>query len=514
VTLATINAAESLVSGNEYLGKVTGISDGMLGGWVINWNNPHEQPVVTLLDGEAVIAARLPVGRTKAVIESGVTANAHRFELPLPATVLDGRQHILSVRVGSSGRDLPGSPIMFGPTDVASIGRSLSVAFEKLHQLERDVISLRPSLDQTQIERKMTAVILDRVDMLLNIHRDSVERELAVMRRQLTELNRRSLGDDADVIQAIGTAAQVDDEPVRSPRSFSVMARSAPLVTYDLSEGPGAVKPRDDITWTKVAGSSALSILGSGGAELHGVPGGPATLIVHGSGVVDPLEFCGIVFAYHGLALIGRVEFGDADDWVLLGTTAGRPIAELFEAGLAVRYLPDLAKPSGQLSMRQIAILPVNRAPERLELAPPKTVVRYVGSESSRDGWYAVETGARGGFNWMGAQAEISFRVRPTGTYRLNIPEVRPLAPEIMPKLQLMLGGIPLKSEVTPASEDNSVFSVTALARLPDTGTEELTLRLSFPDECVRSPMELGRNDDQRPLTMALRAVTLSAVAS
>ncbi|MGD0191543.1 MAG: hypothetical protein ABSD74_12450, partial [Rhizomicrobium sp.] len=79
VTLPTIDAAESLISGNEYLGKVTGITDGMVCGWVINWNNPHEQPSVTLLDGETVIVARLPVGRTTAVVESGVTASAHRF---------------------------------------------------------------------------------------------------------------------------------------------------------------------------------------------------------------------------------------------------------------------------------------------------------------------------------------------------------------------------------------------------------------------------------------------------
>jgi hypothetical protein len=171
-----------------------------------------------------------------------------------------------------------------------------------------------------------------------------------------------------------------------------------------------------------------------------------------------------------------------------------------------------MTKPSAQLTMNRIAILPANRVPERFEPAAPKTVVRYIGSESSRDGWYAVEPGARGGFNWMGAQAEIVFRVRPASAYRLNIPEIRPLAPEIMPKLQIMLGGVAVKAEVTPASVDNSVFSVAALARLPANGSEDLTLRLSFPDDCVRSPMELGRNDDQRPLTMAVRAVTLSAV--
>jgi hypothetical protein len=403
---------------------------------------------------------------------------------------------------------------MFGPTDVASIGHSMSVAFDKLHQLERDVFALRPSLDQAQIERRMTGNILDRVDMLLNIHRDSIERELAILRRQVTELNRRSSPGEADVIQPAPLAVRIDDEPLQPPQSFTVMTRSAPLISYDLLERPDSVKPWGEIAWSSSTGSAGLAILGSGGAELHGVPGSQATLIVHGSGATDPLEFCGIVFAYNGLVLVGRVEIGDSGDWTLLGTTAGRSVDSLAGSGFVIRYLPDLAKPSAHLTMRRIAILPANRVPERLDPTLPKTVVRYIGSESSRDGWYAVEPGARGGFNWMGPQAELTFRIRPAAAYRLSIPEVRPLAPGIMPKLGIILGGVPVKAEVTPASGDKTVFGVTAVARVPDSGSEELTLRLSFPDECVRSPMELGRNDDQRPLTMAVRAVTLSATTS
>ena len=176
ITLARIEDAESLLSGAEYVGKVIGIADGMLRGWVLNWHNPHEEPVFTLRDGDITILTRPIKGRTNVVIETGVTANAYSFELPLPVNILDGKQHFLSVLAGPSSQELPGSPLMFGPADVAAIGQSLAATVEKQQQLDRKLAMLQPEVDPAILERRITANILDRIDMLLNIHRDAIER--------------------------------------------------------------------------------------------------------------------------------------------------------------------------------------------------------------------------------------------------------------------------------------------------------------------------------------------------
>jgi hypothetical protein len=112
----------------------------------------------------------------------------------------------------------------------------------------------------------------------------------------------------------------------------------------------------------------------------------------------------------------------------------------------------------------------------------------------------------------MGAQAELAIRVRQTGKYQLRIPEIRPLVPDIMPSLRITLGGVPMSVEMSPAADDPSVFQIVAEARIPREEVGLLQLRLSFPDDRAKSPMELGLNTDQRPLTIALRALALSAL--
>ena len=112
----------------------------------------------------------------------------------------------------------------------------------------------------------------------------------------------------------------------------------------------------------------------------------------------------------------------------------------------------------------------------------------------------------------MGAQANVVIRLRQGGVYRLRIPEIRPLVRDIMPKLQITLGGVPMSVKISPKQGDSSLFEVDAEAQVPHDETGTLTLRLSFPDDCARSPMELGLNEDLRPLTIALRALALTAI--
>jgi hypothetical protein len=513
IALETIDAAERLLSGNEYLGRVTGIADGMVCGWVLNWNNPHEQPSVTLFDGDAVVLSRLPLGRTTALIDNGVTADVHKFELPLPTNVLDGRQHALSVRVGASERELAGSPVMFGPTDVASIGQTLATAFDRLYQLDRKVTALQPNLDNGLLEKRIVAGILNRVDMLLNIHRDSIERELALLRRQVRNAAPSDADADVDVIRPVEKQQLIEDEPVQPVSAFSTVARAVPLMSYDLSSKPVAARLLGDLDWQLTPDSAGVAIRGNGSIELAGVPQGPASLLVQGKGAKDATEFCAMVAAFQGHQLTGRVDISENGEWTLLGTGAPSAIESAAANGLGIIYLPELGRPSGKLCIEKIAVMARFRVPERTDLEPPEAVVLYVGTDVSRNGWYAFEPGAAGGSTWMAAQAELSFRIRQTGRYQLRIPTIRPLTPDTLTKLKISLGGVPVAAEITPLRSDRTLYELRADARVPHQLDDDIVLRLSFPDDCVRSPQELGMNADRRLLAIALRSVALTSIA-
>jgi hypothetical protein len=514
ITLSTIDDAERLLSGHEYMGKVTGIVDGTLCGWVVSALNPHEQPTLTLRDGDTDVLSRPAGGRIDAAIDSGATIEAYRFELPLPANILDGRPHFLSVLVGSSDRELAGSPLMFGPADVASIGQSLAMAFEKLQQLDSKMVTIQPNYDPALLEQRMTVQILDRVDMLLNIHRDGLERELAVLRRQVTELIQRSPKGEPDVIRPIAKVAAIEDERMPAASWFTTFARSAPLISYDLEAKSETAKLSAGFKWSNSAASPGVSITGSGSIALDGIPSGPVSLILDGVGASDPVEFCSMMTALHGRPLVGSVEIAGNGDWTFSGTTVEGSIENAGTGGLAFTYLTDLFRPSGRLTLRRIAVFRHRRAPAGTNPAQPQAMAIYVGNESRDSGWYSVEVGPLGGLCWMGGRAELAFRVRQTGAYRLRIPQVRALVPDIMSKLRISLCGVGMQVEVSPSKGDPNVFAISAEGRIPLQSTGALTVRLSFPDDCVRSPKELGLNTDQRPLTLAISAAALAALDS
>ncbi|HEY5049173.1 MAG TPA: hypothetical protein VII49_14245 [Rhizomicrobium sp.] len=514
IVLTTLEDAERLLSDNAYMGKLTGIVDGMLCGWVLNWHNPHEEPVLTLRDGDNRVLSRTVSGYTSAVIESGVTANAYRFELPLPGNILDGRQHALSVLVGAAGEELAGSPIMFGPSDVSTIGRSVATVFDQLQQLDRKLDSLQPGYDLSLLERTMTHRILDRVDMLLNIHRDGLERELAVLRRQVGELIAQFPQSEPDVIRPVAKVPAVADEPAPAAETFTLVSRSSPLVSYDLGAKPQSAKPFGGFKWSESVDRPGVSIADSGGIALDGVPSGPASLILDGTGAGDSLEFCGMVTAFQGRLLVGRVETDESGNWTLTGTTIEGAADAASAAGLAITYLPELSQPSGRLGLNAISVFRHGRAPEGTILSPPQSVVVYLGGEAPSSGWHAIEPGPRGGFCWMGAQADLAFRLRQTGVYRLTLPEVRPLVRDTMSKLQIALCGVPLKVQVSSTKKNPAVFSVQAEGRIPHQESGILAVRLSFPEGCIKSPTELGVNDDQRPLAFATRTIALTALES
>lgn len=509
ITINRLDEVERLVSGSEYAGQVTGIENGVVSGWIYNRRNPHEQPAVTLRDGGLEVVTTSAVEQTSMNIDGGKTANVFRFQLPLPHTVTDGRLHAFSVCVGEAQRELTGSPILFGASDTTSVSRGLVSLFDKLDRLERRIEALQPAWDFPQFETQILKKMLNPVDMLLGVHRDSIEGELAVLRRQLTRLIERVPEMEGDLIAPIKDLPAIQDVIAPSPSAFNVINRALPAAKFDLSAQTSIARLTGGLSWSR-SGKLGVLLGGVGAIELDGLSLKRASIAIRGTGGSDIAEFNGIVLGLNGRPMSGRFDIDATGNWSFVGTMIGADEPSTV-TGLSINFLQEIAQPSGKLSIAEIAVFPPGRVPPHVDPSAPIATVINLGGDMIGAGWYPVEDSGRGGICWMGARSEVTLKLRLANRYRVTIPEIRPLTPDIMPKLRVFLDGEPVDLEMSPLPGDASSFKLKGLCRPSDTGNEQRTLKMIFPDEYARSPMELGQNADQRPLTMAVRCIAINA---
>jgi hypothetical protein len=512
VTIGTMDEAERLLSGNDYIGEVTGIANGAVCGWVFNRRNPHDTPVLTLRDGDRDVVTQAASERTTRVLDSGVTAAAFRFELGLPQSVLDGKLHGLTVLVGGAEGRALGSPVLFGASDISSIVRMLASVSDRLDQMERRIEALKPALDFAQFEKRVTAKVVEPVDMLLNVHRDSVEREMSVVRRQITEIIRHIPDIDLDFLAPSASLPTIEDVALPSPAAFDPIDRSLPMAVFDLSTRSPLVQPYGEVKWVATGEDPCIAITGNGAIELDAPLGDNADIVIRGTGAGDAAEFSALVVGFNGRPMSGRFDVYADGHWAFLGSAIeGAEAAASAKPTLVFDYLSGISRPSGRLRIHEISFFAPSRAPSRVEPNPPTAAILNLGRESGSSGWHPVEAGQRGGICWMGEIGDVSIAVQPAGLYRVSIPEIRPLVADLMPKLQMFLDGEPVTLEIAPMAHDPSAYSVQGLCHIRN-GTQGMrTLRISFPREDVKSPMELGLNPDLRLLTIAVRCIMLAA---
>jgi hypothetical protein len=506
VVVSSLDEAEALLSGSEYIGRVTGIENGMLCGWVQNRRNPHELPVLVLrIAGSPELTAHAGE-RVNVVMDTGFTTSAFRFRLPLPPFLLDGGLHVLSVSAGSSDRQLENSPILFGASDVGSICRTLAQNAQRLDVVEKRLSAIPDISDVTTLENGIVSKLLLRVDGLLNIHRDSLERELAVIRHQLSQVIRHIPDMDPDVIAPIGNSALLHAVQLLPESAFTPIGRSAPLITYQFSTQTTAARPKNGLSWSKLG----ISISGSGSIDLEQTVEAPASIAVRGLGARDPSEFHGVVMTFNGRPMSGRFDIGPGGEWAFTGTQI--PGATEGEQGFAIAYLTDVSRPSGGVVLTELSIFSAGKAPAQILSNIPATSVLNLGIENTGRGWYPPEAGQRGGFCWMAEDGEIAINVVRDRTYRLCIPEIRPLTAAVMKHMRVFLEDSPVSIDVSTLHGDESTYRAVGQCELPTRAAGPLRLRVSFPRELVKSPFQLGLNDDLRPLSIAVRAVSVSAM--
>jgi hypothetical protein len=508
IAISTLEEGDILLVGSQYMGEVTGIADGMIRGWVVNKKNPHDCPVVTLRDGERAVATLTALEQAVEIIEAGVSATVFRFKIPLPANSLDGQLHAFSITVGSGNVQLPGSPILFGPSDAAFLSRMLVTLSDRVQQLEARLESNKIRIDPAELERKLAQKLLDPFDLLLGVHRDSVEKEMAVIRRQLILIARQVPSIDADAILAVEEEPAIEDLTVPEAAAFGAVARAVPLMKYDLRVR-SSLRLSGGFRWIDTA--EGVLIGGSGGIELDGSTLDRVSIVLHGGGASNPAEFNGMVIRFNGQPMSGRFDVMDSGEWTFTGNMVQAPEGS-HKSGLGIDYLLDISRSSGRLVLREMDVFAPGRAPSQVGPEPAAYSIVDLGQEGAEAGWHAVEAGERGGICWMGESAEVQLIIRPATSYEITIPEIVPLVTEVVSELQLHLEGVPVDAKIT-ARGDSPTFSLEGRcsAQIPKDG--RATLRISFPKEFVKSPLELGLNQDRRPLTIALRCVAVGAAS-
>jgi hypothetical protein len=505
VSIATLEEGERLLIGSQYMGEVIGIADGMVRGWVVSKQNPHECPVVTLRDGERAIATQTALEQAVETFEAGVSATVFRFRIPLPANSLDGQLHAFSVTVGPGRVELAGSPILFGPSDAVSLGKTLVAMSDRLQQLEGRIENSKARIDPAELERRLAAKLLDPFDLLLGVHRDSVEREMSVMRRQLLMMARHVPEIDVDAIAAIEEEPIVEDVPVPDAIEFAAATRAAPLMSYDLKVR-SSVRLVGALRWT--GDVEGVLIEGAGGIELDGMASEKVSIALRGGGATQPAEFNGMVVRFNGQPVSGRFDIAEGGEWSFTGNMVLAPEGS-HRSGLGIEYLLDISRPSRKLTLWEMVLFAPGRAPTQLGSEPARISVINLGLEGAEAGWHEVEPGGRGGICWMGEWGEVPLGVRPADSYVITIPEIIPLVPELMPQLQLHLDGEPVKVKITRRGGGMPSFSLEGRCSPRALNNGKSMLRISFPAEFVKSPSELGLNADRRPLTIAVRCVAV-----
>lgn len=158
------------------IGHVDGIIEGELRGWACDQANPSTPAMVDILvDGEIVETLDCSVYR-KDMELGGYRDGYAGFSFPLPISLLDGKQHTISVCFSGTKHQLPNGSMLFGLTKETDLIKYLASLVITVQELKTELATVEQRL-------------LERHEALLTIQRDNMERELQVLRSLLIEKN-------------------------------------------------------------------------------------------------------------------------------------------------------------------------------------------------------------------------------------------------------------------------------------------------------------------------------------
>jgi hypothetical protein len=125
------------------------------------------------------------------VKRAGIGTGLCGFSLQLPDVLLDGRLHEIKARVQGSSVEF--GPVLFGPASYSELGQQVAQLQAKVAEIEKQLAML--SGPGGTLYREIEDSLLRRHEALMEIHRESVEGELAQLRKSVG--NSRAVGQRA-----------------------------------------------------------------------------------------------------------------------------------------------------------------------------------------------------------------------------------------------------------------------------------------------------------------------------
>lgn len=174
-------------------GQVDGMIEGRLLGWAWDVSHPATVLRLDLFDGARKLASTSADQMREDLRAAGKRNGACGFGFDLPASLLDGRPHSLSVRVEGSTLAIPGGPVTFGPGGAPMLYEEVAAMRTRLDALAAQVEKLlSPS---GSFQQELLRTLAERVAALSEVQRELVERELDALRA--IALNPGALNPDA-----------------------------------------------------------------------------------------------------------------------------------------------------------------------------------------------------------------------------------------------------------------------------------------------------------------------------
>lgn len=490
---------ERLLLTRSLAGRIDGIQDGAVRGWVADLTSPASKPDLSLAyDGRPLSHTLIPSGHIE---HEGRVVSGWLFTAPLPHDVLDGKLHEITAAIGNL--TLAGGPLTFGPASAGGAIQAIAALTRHVADLQRQVAILPAAQNTDGLIEILSDQVLDRVDMLLAIYRDTVEQELDLMRAQvLAQRPATGESDRADPVLPV-LVAHPATRPVR-PASAPV----ALLFDDDLPLLGGTI--------SRVADASGIARATITQAIAIALPV-PAdrrqTLVVRGVGATSAQALLAWQFDVSGFPVLGRFEIDAHGAWTFTGhlTAPAQQLPRLDQ--LTIR--PGFAYVEEEVLAESLSLTSLSFADAHLSgtAAPdalPVAAAYHIAGQIDGRGWHKPEGGQEAWYRWGGRTPGLRAHLKPRIARQITV-----IGESHVPGEAQALT-LRVNDETLPGTfrETGKPYQRWILeARAPASETPQLWTEVAMPPGFSKSPMAFEGSGDRRILSVSARAIAFDRMA-
>ena len=401
--IVQVQTLRELVANRRIVGKIDGLGDGKIEGWIADLDvEDVAPPLILSLDGKTLSGLRTM--RDETIVHQGRVIGGWRFAVQMPPSGRQGRLHLITAR--SDNTELDGSPMLFGPVPISNIVDAIAAQGRSISEL-RDRVAVLPAMQSTEsLMDTLAERTLDRVDMLMSIYRDNIEHELGVMRNLL--------------VSHLGSSVNGSDPLSVVTAPALPVTRTSPSIaekidfTADLVTSTGFVEIIED-------GETIYGLL-TDSVEIPLRRGAPNQyIVVEGTDGGSPDALMQWGFSISELPFLGRYRILPNGRWRFVGrilSMVGAEVASALTIAPTVAYV-ELAQAAPSLRISAITLTDTLVLSDRD--GTPLASAEHVASRSDGSGWHNAELGIEGSYRWMGQRATLRTSLQADMAYRLRV---------------------------------------------------------------------------------------------